>query len=719
MCCKHDKIFDKNGNDTGKKGYVLRTDKDALPYGRYTVRESGVAEGYLHDSTSRAWSKTVTIGRGDGHINTDHYEPGAASPNQYATIALNADDLVNLSNGNQVQRTDLHFIKKDEDSMERMGNIAWKLTSKTTGETHFFVNDDNGEFHSKSCDAKFNDNGTSTTGCRTRNNTVNNNDPDSPNSNGAIVKDDKGNYVVKDAKKLDNASGIWFTGIGPKSKDKDGTSVKWKSATVYTVTDAAGVSRLSNGNQVQRTDLHFIKKDEDSMERMGNIAWKLTSKTTGETHFFVNDDNGEFHSKSCDAKFNDNGTSTTGCRTRNNTVNNNDPDSPNSNGAIVKDDKGNYVVKDAKKLDNASGIWFTGIGPKSKDKDGTSVKWKSATVYTVTDAAGVSRDVTVPNNLRALPYDTYELTELKTPGANDDHKMVSVTFKAHEFTKNPDGSINHDGHGIDFDYGTIDNKLQGMATRLAYMGKGADGVNIDGEAGDKVAPATKDVVLTDVIDYWGVTRGSYNLDAQLYVVENGEMNIDGEAGDKVAPATKDVVLTDVIDYWGVTRGSYNLDAQLYVVENGEIVGEPVTTGHKQITIKNPITGRVAMQFEKFDASKYAGKTLVAFETMTNDKGEVITEHKDAKDTDQWIKIPLIHTNAQGDIDDESNAERPEGQPIKITDTVTYKNLEVGKTYTMTAELHERDENGKDKGIVKERSPIRLRTRTWKSARPIR
>lgn len=506
LAVKKQEIVDKNGKGTGKHGYTIVTAKDALPFGRYTVRESGVSEGYLMDSASRAWSKTVTIGRGDGDIKTDRYEAGVASPNQIATITVDAEHLAGATS-----------------------------------------------------------------------------------------------------------------------------------------------------NQVQRTDLHFIKKDEDSMERMGNIAWKLTSKTTGETHVFVNDANGEFHSKSCDPKFNDNGTSTTGCRVRNNTVNNNDPDSPNSNGAIGKDDKGNYVVKDAKKLDNASGIWFTGIGPKSKDKDGATVKWKSATVYTVTDAAGVSRDVTVPNNLRALPYDTYELTELKTPGANDDHRMVSVTFKAHEFTKNPDGSINNDGHGIDFDYGTIDNKLQGMATRLAYMGKGADGVNIDGEAGDKVAPAQKDIVLTDVIDYWGVLRGTYNIDGQLFVVENGQ-----------------------------------------------VVGKPVTTGHKQITIKNPITGRVAMQFEKFDASKYAGKTLVAFETMTNDKGEVITEHKDAKDTDQWIKIPLIHTNAQGDIDDESNATRPEGQPIKITDTVTYKNLEVGKTYTMTAELHERDENGKDKGIVKDK-----------------
>lgn len=506
LAVKKQEIVDKNGKGTGKHGYTIVTAKDALPFGRYTVRESGVSEGYLMDSASRAWSKTVTIGRGDGDIKTDQYEAGVASPNQIATITIDAEHLAGATS-----------------------------------------------------------------------------------------------------------------------------------------------------NQVQRTDLHFIKKDEDSMERMGNIAWKLTSKTTGETHFFVNDANGEFHSKSCDPKFNDNGTSTTGCRVRNNTVNNNDPDSPNSNGAIGKDDKGNYVVKDAKKLDNASGIWFTGIGPKSKDKDGATVKWKSATVYTVTDVAGVSRDVTVPNNLRALPYDTYELTELKTPGANDDHRMVSVTFKAHEFTKNPDGSINHDGHGIDFDYGTIDNKLMGMGTRLAYMGKGADGVNIDGEAGDKVAPAQKDIVLTDVIDYWGVLRGTYNIDGQIFVVENGQ-----------------------------------------------VVGEPVTTGHKQITIKNPITGRVAMQFEKFDASKYAGKTLVAFETMTSALGEVIVEHRDAADTDQWIKIPEIHTNAQGDIDDESNAERPQGQPIKITDTVTYKNLEVGKTYTMTAELHERDENGKDLGLVKDK-----------------
>lgn len=507
LAISYQEIVDKNGKGTGKKGYALKTDKDALPFGTYTVRESGAGTGYLQDSTSRGWSKTITIGKSSGHIATDDYQPGAESPNQFATVTISDGDLA-------------------------------KVVS----------------------------------------------------------------------------------------------------------------------NQVQRTDLHFIKKDADSMERMGGIAWMIRSKTTGETHFVVSDDNGELHTKSCDAAFNDNGTGTTGCRPHTANTNVNDPDSPISNGAIKDDGDGNYTVADTSKLNNTAGVWFTGIGPKSKAKDGSTVKWKDANTYTVTDAAGVSRDVKVKNNLRALPYDTYELTELKTPGKNDGKKMVSVTFKAHEFTKNPDGTINNDGNGIDFDYGTIDNKSVGMGTRLAYMGEGADAIGVDGESGDKVAPATNKVVLTDVVDYWGVDPGKYSIDAQLYVVENGKT-----------------------------------------------VGEPVTTGHKGITVKNPITGRAAVTFEAFDASKYQGKTLVAFETMVDAKGDVVTEHRDPADEDQWIKIPSIGTSAIGDIDDEALADRD--TPLTVTDTVKYTNLEVGKTYTINGELHKReaDENGKmvDKGVVKD------------------
>lgn len=84
--------------------------------------------------------------------------------------------------------------------------------------------------------------------------------------------------------------------------------------------------------------------------------------------------------------------------------------------------------------------------------------------------------------MRALPYDDYELVELPTPGANDGHRMLSVTLTAKEFSRNGDGSLNPDGNGVDMDYGTLGNVAMGMTTRLAYFGAGADAFGDDGKA---------------------------------------------------------------------------------------------------------------------------------------------------------------------------------------------------------------------------------------------
>ncbi len=145
-------------------------------------------------------------------------------------------------------------------------------------------------------------------------------------------------------------------------------------------------------------DFHFIKKSADTMERMGPIAWRLTSKTTGESHVIVSDKNGELHTKSCDGRFNDSGTGTTGCRPHSRNTNANDPDAVNANGAVGKDSQGNPVVKDASKLDAEAGIWFTGIGPRS---GGQSVQWTSATSYEVT-RDGAKRAVQVNDALRRI-----------------------------------------------------------------------------------------------------------------------------------------------------------------------------------------------------------------------------------------------------------------------------------------------------------------------------
>lgn len=491
-------ILDKNGQDTGKKGYVARTEINALPYGTYEAKEVLPPSGYLLTSANKAWSATFTIGHTGGTASTDQYGVNAGA-NQYATLTDMGQDAINPAlPSNQVQRQDFSFIKKDDNTGKRMGKIAWVLTSKTTGEKHVIVNDENGTFNSASCD--FNDG----------------------NANVCV----------------------------PHMKD----------------------------------------------------------------------------------------------------TNQNDPDSPNSNGAIRVNADGEYEVADASKLNPEAGIWFTGIGPNSK---GHTVKWVDANSYNVTKN-GTTHTVSVNNQLRAFPYDEYTLTELATPGANDGKKMVEVDVKLKSFSKLPNGEIDNDGKGINFDYGTIDNHDFGMGTRLAYYGKGAD-------AFDEL----------------------------------------GNIGDKIAPSIGKVTLSDVVDYWGVTPGKYTAKGELYVVDNGQVRGNPVATAEQSVTIKKE-SGDYKLPFVIEDASKLAGKRVVAYEYLLDENGKEVLKHTDATDEDQQLVFPEIHTNAMGDIDDESNA-NPSSGIVRITDQVTYNMVVPGKEYTMNATLHLKDKDGNDAGIVKDKN----------------
>mgnify|MGYP002516008019 FL=1 len=491
-------ILDKNGQDTGKKGYVARTEINALPYGTYEAKEVLAPSGYLLTSASKAWSATFTIGHTGGTASTDQYEVNAGA-NQYATLTDMGQDAVNPAlPGNQVQRQDFSFIKKDDNTGKRMGKIAWVMTSKTTGEKHVIVNDENGTFNSASCD--FNDG----------------------NANVCV----------------------------PHAKD----------------------------------------------------------------------------------------------------TNQNDPDSPNSNGAITVNADGEYEVADASKLNPEAGIWFTGIGPNSK---GHTVKWVDANNYNVTKD-GTTHTVSVNNQLRAFPYDEYTLTELATPGANDGKKMVEVDVKLKSFSKLPNGEIDNDGKGINFDYGTIDNHDFGMGTRLAYYGKGADAFDELGNIGDKIAPSVGKVTLSDVVDYWGVTPGKY-----------------------------------------IAKG------ELYVVDNDQVSGNPVVTTEQSVIIKKE-SGDYKLPFLIEDVSKLAGKRVVAYEYLLDENGKEVLKHTDATDEDQQLVFPEIHTNAMGDIDDESNA-NPSTGIVRITDQVTYNMVVPGKEYAMNAALHLKDKDGNDAGIVKDKN----------------
>ena len=102
------------------------TDKRALPYGTYLIQETKAPRGYELNST---WQRLVKI-RKDGTL----YDLSSEKES--------VDD--------QVNRGDIRLIKRDDQTQKPLSGVIFKLTSKTTGETHLLMTDENGEINTSS-----------------------------------------------------------------------------------------------------------------------------------------------------------------------------------------------------------------------------------------------------------------------------------------------------------------------------------------------------------------------------------------------------------------------------------------------------------------------------------------------------------------------------------------------------------------------------------------
>ena len=137
-----------------------------------------------------------------------------------------------------------------------------------------------------------------------------------------------------------------------------------------------------------------------------------------------------------------------------------------------------------------------------------------------------------------------------------------------------------------------------------------------------------------------------------------------------------VILTDVISYKNLIVGAeYEIKTVLMDKDTGKALEgfEAIVTKFKP----ESADGDIAIEI-KLDASKLAGKTLVAFETISRD-GKVIVEHVDIEDVAQTVTVPVIDSSA---ILNDTGA----------IDTIQYNNLHVGRNYTMISEVL--DVNGK-------------------------
>ena len=123
------KLYKKNEKvktiQTGIDG-VASTSADLLPYGKYKLEETKAPEGYLTNG-AKAIEFSITE---NGKI----------------------VDLTDESHSiyNQIKRGDLEGVKIGAGTHKRLANVPFKITSKTTGESHIVVTDKNGQFSTAS-----------------------------------------------------------------------------------------------------------------------------------------------------------------------------------------------------------------------------------------------------------------------------------------------------------------------------------------------------------------------------------------------------------------------------------------------------------------------------------------------------------------------------------------------------------------------------------------
>ena len=106
---------------TGIDG-IASTDADTLPYGKYRIEESKAPDGYLTDGAKAIEFEITENGK--------------------------IVDLTDESHSvyNQIKRGDIEGVKIGAGTHKRLANVPFKITSKTTGESHIVVTDKNGQF---------------------------------------------------------------------------------------------------------------------------------------------------------------------------------------------------------------------------------------------------------------------------------------------------------------------------------------------------------------------------------------------------------------------------------------------------------------------------------------------------------------------------------------------------------------------------------------------
>ena len=604
---------------------------NTLPLGTISIEETKAPEGYNLEGAYLQVGGT-----------------GTKITGKYVAQITQDGNLASLKGGNtfkvsdKIKRGDFKLTKIDTDNQNRMSDIPFRVTCKGTGESHIIKTDENGYFSSES---SWN--------------------AHSKNTNGGGAYD-----------------GLWFSSADGSAKVDD--SVGAMPYGDYTLEE---LSCDNNRGKILYKGEFSIRRDTVTVD-IGTI--ENHSEPTPVITTQASDAKTQYQiiKPSADTDIIDKVTITDTMAGRDYTI----------TGTLMDKDTGEAVMVNGNPV--TASQTFTSDGTK-----------KVLDMHFNFDSSALGGKTVVV--CEKLTYGDY----VAATEEDMENKDQTIYFPEIHTTATDSETADHltlaDSRAVITDTVTYTNLLKGETYTLS-------GVLMDKETGKELLvdgePVTQEMSFTAgrasgtkklkfEFDTTGLAGKSFVVYETLTledveVAEHKDINDEGQtihipaaqttATDdsskiNVSEAKKEVSVTDTVAYRNLVPGKE------YTVRGTAVdkeTGEPLTDadGNELVSTAKftaaSADGSVDVKFT-FDGTAMAGRSVVFFENVYyTDK--LIAVHADIDDEAQTVHIPLIFTSVK-DKDTDSHMSLA-GSDVTLTDTVAYRNLVPGKTYTISGTL---------------------------------
>ena len=391
---------------------------------------------------------------------------------------------------------------------------------------------------------------------------------------------------------------------------------------------------LSIYNQIKRGDIEGVKIGDSTHKRLANVPFRITSKTTGESHTIVTDANGQFSTSSewVSHKQNTNagkisedgiwfGTSI--------------PD--DSKGALLYD---TYEIEELR-CDSNKGMTLIPVFDVVVSRNKVVVDLGTLTDdyepeitihTTATDKTTGEKSIVAGKSVTIV--DTVTLDGLK--------KGTKYQLKGWQMVKSENAQLLIDGKPVESDY-TFTAKKSEMEVEVSYTFNASSLGGKDLVTFEELYDLTNPDEPIKVAEHKNIKDDGQTVTITERIITMHTTATNKATGKKAIEAGKNVTIVDTVTLDGLEKGvKYILKGwEMVKSENAELIVNGKRVENDLIFTATDTKMEVQIEFT-FNASELAGKELVTFEELydvTNpDKPIKVAEHKDIKDEGQTVTI---------------------------------------------------------------------------------